>query len=32
MSVALSREPLSGASWFAVEIDPATSEVVMLED
>jgi methylthioribose-1-phosphate isomerase len=27
----LSREPLSGAEWFAVEFDPATNEVVMLD-
>ena len=27
----LSREPLSGAEWFAVEFDPATREVVMLD-
>ncbi len=31
MSSTLSREPLSGADWFAVEFDPATSEVVMLD-
>ena len=31
MSAALSREPLSGAEWFAVEYDPATDEVVMLD-
>jgi methylthioribose-1-phosphate isomerase len=31
MSTALSREPLSGADWFAVEFDPATREVVMLD-
>ena len=31
MSQALSRAPLSGADWFAVELDPATSEVVMLD-
>jgi len=31
MSGELSREPLSGADWFAVEIDPATCEVVMLD-
>ena len=31
MSATLSREPLSGADWFAVEFDPATSEVVMLD-
>jgi methylthioribose-1-phosphate isomerase len=27
----LSRPPLSGAAYFAVEIDPATAEVVMLD-
>jgi methylthioribose-1-phosphate isomerase len=27
----LSREPLSGASWFAVEYEPASGEVVMLD-
>ncbi|MFW5924607.1 MAG: S-methyl-5-thioribose-1-phosphate isomerase [Myxococcota bacterium] len=26
-----SRDPLSGASWFAVELDPDTGEVVMLD-
>lgn len=31
MSVELSREPLSGADWFAIELDPATEEVVMLD-
>ena len=31
MSAELSREPLSGAEWFAVEFDPATREVVMLD-
>ncbi len=31
MSHNLSREPLSGADWFAVEYDPATDEVVMLD-
>lgn len=31
MSAQLSREPLSGADWFAIEFDPATSEVVMLD-
>jgi methylthioribose-1-phosphate isomerase len=31
MSANLSREPLSGADWFAVEMDPATREVVMLD-
>lgn len=31
MSSGLSREPLSGADWFAVELDPATEEVVMLD-
>ncbi|MGD8609052.1 MAG: S-methyl-5-thioribose-1-phosphate isomerase [Myxococcales bacterium] len=31
MSPELSREPLSGADWFAVELDPATREVVMLD-
>jgi methylthioribose-1-phosphate isomerase len=31
MNAPLSREPLSGASWFAVELDPATREVVMLD-
>ncbi|MCZ6806957.1 MAG: S-methyl-5-thioribose-1-phosphate isomerase [Deltaproteobacteria bacterium] len=31
MSHSLSREPLSGADWFAVEYDPATDEVVMLD-
>jgi methylthioribose-1-phosphate isomerase len=31
MSATLSREPLSGADWFAVEFDPATEEVVMLD-
>ena len=31
MSAALSREPLSGAPWFAVEFDPETREVVMLD-
>ena len=27
----LSRAPISGADWFAVEFDPATREVVMLD-
>jgi methylthioribose-1-phosphate isomerase len=27
----MSRPPLSGAPWFAVELDPATGEVVMLD-
>lgn len=31
MSSLLSRAPLSGADWFAVELDPATREVVMLD-
>lgn len=31
MTHALSRKPLSGADWFAVEYDPATDEVVMLD-
>ena len=31
MSANLSRLPLSGADWFAVEFDPATQEVVMLD-
>lgn len=31
MSHQLSRQPLSGADWFAVEYDPATDEVVMLD-
>jgi methylthioribose-1-phosphate isomerase len=31
MSGDLSREPLSGAEWFAVEFDPATRQVVMLD-
>lgn len=31
MSELLSREPLSGADWFSVEFDPATAEVVMLD-
>jgi methylthioribose-1-phosphate isomerase len=31
MSTGLSRTPLSGAEWFAVEFDPATQEVVMLD-
>jgi methylthioribose-1-phosphate isomerase len=31
MKPALSREPLSGAEWFAVELDPETAEVVMLD-
>lgn len=31
MSAELSREPLSGAAWFAVEFDPETAEVVMLD-
>ena len=31
MTPSLSREPLSGADWFAVELDPATGEVVMLD-
>ena len=30
MSEALGRDPLSGAEWFAVELDPASLEVVML--
>ncbi len=31
MSTNLSRAPLSGADWFSVEFDPATREVVMLD-
>lgn len=31
MIAGLSREPLSGADWFAVEFDPSTREVVMLD-
>jgi methylthioribose-1-phosphate isomerase len=31
MSMRLSRAPLSGADWFAVEFDPSTREVVMLD-
>jgi methylthioribose-1-phosphate isomerase len=31
MNAGLSRQPLSGADWFAVEFDPATREVVMLD-
>jgi methylthioribose-1-phosphate isomerase len=31
MNAGLSREPLSGAEWFAVELDPATREVVLLD-
>lgn len=31
MSPRLSREPLSGADWFAVEFDPAERDVVMLD-
>jgi methylthioribose-1-phosphate isomerase len=31
MSGDLSRAPLSGAEWFAVEFDPRTEEVVMLD-
>lgn len=31
MSSLLSREPLSGGDWFAVELDPETAEVVMLD-
>jgi methylthioribose-1-phosphate isomerase len=31
MTELLSREPLSGADWFAVEFDPASREVVMLD-
>ena len=31
MSPELSRAPLSGADWFAVELDPGTQEVVMLD-
>jgi methylthioribose-1-phosphate isomerase len=31
MSTELSREPLSGTDWFAVEFDPATRDVVMLD-
>jgi methylthioribose-1-phosphate isomerase len=31
MNAGLSREPLSGAEWFAVELDPATREVVVLD-
>jgi len=31
MTPDLSRAPLSGADWFAVEFDPATEEVVMLD-
>ncbi len=31
MSGNLSRPPLSGAAWFAVEFDPASEELVMLD-
>ena len=31
MSTRLSRAPLSGADWFAVEFDPASRELVMLD-
>lgn len=31
MTAPLSRAPLSGADWFAVDYDPATREVVMLD-
>ena len=31
MTPQLSRAPLSGAEWFAVELDPETQEVVMLD-
>ncbi len=31
MNAGLARAPLSGADWFAVELDPATREVVMLD-
>ena len=31
MTPRLSRAPLSGADWFAVELDPAAREVVMLD-
>ena len=31
MTMNLSRAPLSGADWFAVEFDPDTREVVMLD-
>jgi methylthioribose-1-phosphate isomerase len=31
MTKLLSRDPLSGADWFAVELDPETREVVMLD-
>lgn len=31
MNAKLSREPLSGADYFAVEYDPATHEVIMLD-
>jgi methylthioribose-1-phosphate isomerase len=31
MSAGLSRAPLSGADWYAVEFDPATQEIVMLD-
>jgi methylthioribose-1-phosphate isomerase len=31
VSASLSRAPLSGAEWFAVELDPANREVVMLD-
>jgi methylthioribose-1-phosphate isomerase len=31
MSGTLGRDPLSGAEWFAVELDPASFEVVMLD-
>ena len=31
MSAGLSRAPLSGAEWFAVEFDPSTAELVMLD-
>jgi methylthioribose-1-phosphate isomerase len=31
MNAGLSRAPLSGADWFAIEFDPSTEEVVMLD-
>ncbi|MGB5694025.1 MAG: S-methyl-5-thioribose-1-phosphate isomerase [Polyangiales bacterium] len=31
MKAGLSRAPLSGADWFAIEFDPSTEEVVMLD-
>jgi len=31
MSAGLSRAPLSGSDWFALEFDPATRELVMLD-